>query len=329
MKIYGDYSFVLDRLNVMHESRIQVVKNGTKIVEFADKFIEEQKAVSQDQVAISREGMDYIRDQLSDLGSGTKFETEDGRTLTQITNANMSLMDGLCKTYISLHLDSVDEEGISTNIHRDLFSKYWQEMNSKDKEDWGSHTESLADSYASMYKKIVEGYADGTREVWIQDNSTGDDFSGIELEIDGQAVRYRKLTKEEELEYLDKTFDKLVKDEADQFAKEDLARKRAEAEAEEYEATKNEPDFWDSLADLVDNLVNETKNYLDRVMAELKKLLSQDEPEIDIEGRMEAEAYNYRMETAERGQRQAQYANYRRISQMTSDVQTLLGNIRA
>ena len=64
-------------------------------------------------------------------------------------------------------------------------------------------------------------------------------------------------------------------------------------------------------------------------MAELKKLLSQDEPEIDIEGRMEAEAYNYRMETAERGQRQAQYANYRRISQMTSDVQTLLGNIRA
>ena len=92
---------------------------------------------------------------------------------------------------------------------------------------------------------------------------------------------------------------------------------------------KNEPDFWDSVADLVDNLVNETKNYLDRVMAELKKLLSQDEPEIDIEGRMEAEAYNYRMETAERGQRQAQYANYRRISQMTSDVQTLLGNIRA
>lgn len=329
MKIYGDYSFVLDRLNVMYESRIQIAQNGTKIVEFADKFIEEQKAASKDQAVISREGMDYIRDQLSDLSSGTQFETEDGRNLTQITNANMSLMDGLCKTYITLRLDSVDEEGISTNIHRDLFSQYWQEMNSKDRKDWNSHTESLVNSYASMYKKIAEGYANGTREVWVQDSNTGDDFSGVELEIDGQTVRYRKLTREEELEYLDKTFDKLVKSQADQFAKEELARKRAEAEAEEYEASKNEPDFWDSLAKLALDLVNETKTYLDRVKAELEELLGQDEPEIDIQGRMEIEAYNHRMETVARGKQQSQYANYKRISQMTSDMQTLLGTIRA
>lgn len=329
MKIYGDYSFVLDRLNVMYESRIQIAQNGTKIVEFADKFIEEQRAASQDQVAISKEGMDYIRDQLSDLRAGTKFETEDGRTLTQITNGNMSLMDGLCKTYITLHLDSVDEDGISTNIHMELFSKYYQEMNDKDREDWSSHTESLADSYASMYKKIVEGYADGTREVWVQDNSTGDDFSGVELEIDGQAVRYRKLTQEEELEYLDKTFDKLVKNQAEQFAKEELDRKRAEAKAEEDEELKKEPNFYEALAKLAENLVEETKSYVEQVMAKLRELLSQDEPEIDIDGRMEAEAYNHRMETIARGQRQAQYANYRKISQMASDVQTLLGNIRA
>lgn len=329
MKIYGDYSFVLDRLNVMYESRIQIAQNGTKIVEFADKFIEEQRAVSQDQVAISKEGMDYIREQLSDFGAGTKFETEDGRNLTQITNGNMSLMDGLCKTYITLHLDSVDENGISSNIHMNLFSQYYQEMNSKDREDWSSHTESLANSYASMYKKIVEGYADGTREVWVQDNSTGDDFSGVELEIDGQAVRYRKLTQEEELEYLDKTFDNLVKNQAEQFAKEELERKRAEAEAEKYDELKEEPNFYEALANLAEKLKNETMNYLEQVMAKLRELLSQDEPEIDIEGRMEAEAYNHRMETIARGQRQAQYANYRKISQMASDVQTLLGNIRA
>lgn len=121
-----------------------MAQNGTKIVEFADKFIEEQKAVSQDQVAISKEGMDYIREQLSDFGAGVKFEIEDGRTLTQISNADMTLMDRLCKTYITLHLDSVDENGISTNIHMNLFSQYYQEMNSKDREDWSSHMESLA-----------------------------------------------------------------------------------------------------------------------------------------------------------------------------------------
>lgn len=202
-------------------------------------------------------------------------------------------------------------------------------MNSKDREYWSSHTESLVNSYASMYKKIIEGYADGTREVWVQDNSTGDDFSGVELEIDGQAVRYRKLTKEEELEYLDKTFDKLVKNQAEQFAKEELARNRAEAEAEEYEASEKESNFWDALVKLTDELENETKNYMEREMSELKELLSQGEPEIDIEGRMEVEAYNHRMETIARGQRQAQYANYRKISQMVSDMQTLLGNIRA
>ena len=126
MKIYGDYSFVLDRLNVMYESRIQIAQNGTKIVEFVDQFIEEQKAVSEDKVTISREGMEYLREQLSDLGAGVNVGTEGSDPPTQIMNKDMTLMDGLCKTYITLCLDSVDETGVSTNIHRDLFSQYWQ-----------------------------------------------------------------------------------------------------------------------------------------------------------------------------------------------------------
>ena len=63
MKIYGDYSFVLDKLNVMNHSNIKFAQNGLKIVEFADKFIEEQKLISQDKAVISNEGMLYIRNQ--------------------------------------------------------------------------------------------------------------------------------------------------------------------------------------------------------------------------------------------------------------------------
>ncbi|MCI9271664.1 MAG: hypothetical protein HFH11_11070 [Dorea sp.] len=325
MKIYGDYSFVLDRLNVMYESRIQIAQNGTKIVEFADQFIEEQKAVSEDKVTISREGMEYLREQLSDLGAGVNVGTEGSTSTTQITNKDMSLMDGLCKTYITLRLDSVDETGVSTNIHRDLFSQYWQEMNKKDREDWSDHTQSLTDSYASMYKKIVKGYADGTREVWVEDNSTGEDFSGIELEIDGQAVRYRKLTKEEELAYLDKTFDELVKNQADQFAKEEAARNHKDTEKE----TDSSDEALAAFEKIVNGLVNEVKTLLERVMKELEDLLNFDGPEIDFEGRMEIEAHNHRIETAARGKQQSQYANYRKISQMASGMQALLGNIRA
>lgn len=328
MKLYGDYSFLIDRLNVMYDSRVQVVKNDTKIVEFADKFIEEQKAVSQDQAAISREGMDYIREQLSDLGSGSAFETKDGRTLTQIAGPNMSLMDGLCKTYITLRLDSVNEDGISRNLYRDMDYQYRQELSGMNEEDWSSHAESLVNAYASAYKKIVEGYESGNGEVWVQDDSTGEDFSGVELEIDGQPVRYRRLTREEQLENLDKTFEKLVTEKAEKFAREAEARKLAETKSKEEEESGSDKALR-AFEQIVNSLVDEVRTLLERVKQELADLLKSDEPEIDFEGRMEIEAYNHRMETVARGKQQSQYANYRKISQMASDMRTLLGNLKA
>lgn len=60
---------MIEKLNVIYDSRVQIVPNNTKIVKFADKFIEEQRGASQDKATISKEGMDYIRDQLSDLSS--------------------------------------------------------------------------------------------------------------------------------------------------------------------------------------------------------------------------------------------------------------------
>ena len=327
MKIYGDYSFVLDKLNVMNHSNIKFAQNGLKILEFADKFIEEQKLISQDKAVISNEGMLYIRNQLSNMESGVQFETADGINLSLIANKDMSLMDGLCDNYISQHLDSVDEDGISGNLYRDLENKYRYEMMDRDKEDWGSHADSLVNAYEARYKWIVQGYKNGTREVWVQDYSTGEDFSGVELEVDGQPVRYRKLTREEELEMLDKTFDKLVKDKAEKFAMDEEARKLKGEEKDEKDTDWDK--MWRDFERVVNSLVNEARTLLDRVKQELEELLKQEEPEIDFEERMEIEAHNHRLETVARGKQQSQYANYKKISKMASDMQTLLKNVRA
>lgn len=328
MKIYGDYSFLIEKLNVIYDSRVQIVQNNTKIVEFADSFIEGQKAASQDQAVISKEGMDYIREQLSDLSSGMSPEIEDGKTLTQLTGPNMSLMDGLCKTYITLRLDSIDKDGISRNLHMEMEFQYRQELDGRNKEDWDSHAESLVNAYASAYKKIIEGYAGGNGEVWVEDTSTGEEFSGVELEIDGQPVRYRRLTKEECLKNLDQTFDKLVREKAEEFAKEAKAKELADAKAEEKKESDSEKALR-AFEKMINGLVDEVRALLDRVMQKLNALLGAEEKDIDFEGRMEIEAHNHRMETVTRGKQQSQYANYRKISQMASDMQTLLGNVRA
>ena len=68
MKIYGDYTFILDKLNIWNNSQVKMFQSGTKIVEFADKFLEEQRAASPDRISISAEGLDYMRQTLSGLG---------------------------------------------------------------------------------------------------------------------------------------------------------------------------------------------------------------------------------------------------------------------
>ena len=65
-------------------------------------------------------------------------------------------------------------------------------------------------AYDKLYDEIVQGYNDGTREVWVQDYSTGEDFDGLEFQIGDATVRYRKLTKEEELANLSDAYDRLA-----------------------------------------------------------------------------------------------------------------------
>lgn len=301
MKIYGDYTFLLDRLNVRNHSQVKVIEDGTKIVQFADKFLEEQRAASKDEVSISLEGMEYLRDSLSDFGSaGSSAQHTEGYGQPFAAGRGLSLMDGLCRTYILQRLDSEDMNGVSSRLYNGLAVRYDEEMSDRDEGKPVDYAESLAKSYNTMCKNIAEGYENGTREVWTIDKSTGGDFSGVEFEIDGSAVRYRRLSKDEELQKLNKAFERLTQD---------IAKKIGEPEAAES-----------------GGLQKEIKRYLNLIAKEgaMKK-----EEASDMSSQLTVEIHNHGIQTASGGRPQAQYENYRRISRMTEDVQSLLGNIRA
>ena len=189
MKIYGDYTFILDKLNIWNNSQVKMFQNGTKIVEFADKFLEEQRAASPERISISAEGLDYMRQKLSGLGSGgSDIHLTEGESLSKFGDAGMSLIDGVCRGYILKRLDFKGTNGVSSRLYTDMEKRYQEELAGKSEKNVTTHAESLVDAYAAMYRNIVEEYENGTREVWTLDNSMGDDFSGVEFEINGQAV---------------------------------------------------------------------------------------------------------------------------------------------
>ena len=328
MKIYGDYTFLLDKLNVRNHSQVQVFQNGTKIVEFADQFIESQKAVSKDKVSISKEGMDFLRDHLPDdtvmeegalPKNGTKLVMGDG----------LSLMDGLCRSYILKRLDNIGVNGASSNLYNEMSARYEEEMGLRDGREVRDHAESLARTHLAMQEKIREGYANGTREVWVLDQSTGEDFNGVEFEIEGRAVRYRKLTMEEELDSMEKAFGLLKEDVAVQLAKENAQKTYCFEEGadkkEDKEAWSAEDAFW-KTAKVTDEMLDE----LERLIAEIEELLKgeAEKPE-DIGARLTQELAAHGAQIVADGQRQAQCANYRKMSKLTMDAQSLLGYIKA
>ncbi len=329
MKIYGDCSLFTDRMGIRNPSQMKVLQGNMKIAEFADKFIEQHKAAGKDQMTVSKEGMDYIREQLLIMETRTDSVKEEYKDPAYITQGGITSTDKLFADIIKMNSDTVNEYGVSSRLYLDINSEYLREMEGRDSRDWDSHMEALAKAYASVRKKITEGYENGTRTVWIQDDSTGEDFSGVELEIDGQTVRYRKLTKEEEIGLLDKAIDKFTEKVAEWYVKEEESIRKEEAEKEAYKAGKGEDIDWTGFVMLVNGLVNEARNLLDRVRQEIERIEKMSQKEIDFEGRMEAEAYNHREETIVRGRQQTKINNYRKMSQMASDVMTLWGNIKA
>lgn len=327
MKMYGDYTFLLDKLNVRNHSQVQVFQNGTKVVEFADQFIESQKASAKDKVSISREGMDFLRDNLSDMsGSDGSVLPKEGTKL--VMGDGLSLMDGLCRSYILKRLDNIGVNGASSNLYNEMAARYEEEMGLREGREMSDHAESLARTHLAMQDKIREGYANGTREVWVLDQSTGEDFSGVEFEIDGHAVRYRKLTMEEELDSMEKAFGLLKQDVAVQIAKENAQKTycfEEGAKKQDAEAWSAEDAFW-KTAKVTEGLIDELEMLINEIEELLKK--EAEKPE-DIGARLTQEMQAHGAQIVANGQRQAQCANYRKMSKMAMDAQSLLGYIKA
>lgn len=239
-----------------------------------------------------------------------------------MAGGNLSLLDGLCRTYILQRMDNEDANGVSSRLYNGLMTRYEEEMRKRDSSGVADHAESLARAWADMKNTIEEAYENGTREVWTMEKNVDEDFSGVEFEIDGNAVRYRKLSMEEELGKLEQAFDVLTED----IAAELVEKKNAEYAASGEEMTDGEKEFW-TLADFTDGLVREIDHFL-KLIAQEEAAKKKEEP-LDPGARLAEERRNYGAETAARGRRQAQYANYKKMSRMAADIQTLLGNVRA
>ncbi len=332
MRIYGDYTFLLDKLNVWNNSQVRVSKNGTKIVEFAERFMEQQRAASKDKVSISKEGLDYIVDQLPDLGSSEgKSQKPEDKVLAKTSGDGLSLMDGLCRTYILQRLDTTSESGVSGRLYNEMAGRYKENLQAQGDQSLSSHAQSLAMAHLAIREKIEEGYASGTREVWIMDTSTGDDFSGVEFDIDGQPVRYRKMTMEEELEAVEKTFGELVQNVSRHMASELIKREQVTVEETgTYNGTEvineYEKGFWD-LDKKASDLLDELKKLIKEI--EEEEARKKKAKEMTLGDRLAAEQSAYGVEIAARGKQQSQYANYRKMSQMEAEARTLLGYIKA
>ena len=203
MKVYGNYNNIFSELNQKCNGHLQKPGNNKnsnimgklqEITLFANK-------VSKDKVYISQEGLEQIKN---------LHKEENAQNYIPMPQEEQEVYD-----YIQSHLNvntlmTCDSTEI---ISKDLWKMY-KDLQSKEEDflDINNHVGNLMEAYTYMYNKIVHGYSDGTREVWIKDNSTGDDFNGIEFISNGRMERYRKLTMEEELATLDQAFEKYAQD---------------------------------------------------------------------------------------------------------------------
>ncbi|HCT92542.1 MAG TPA: hypothetical protein DF613_14365 [Lachnospiraceae bacterium] len=186
MRIYGDqtaynqYSFLLNPAGSLSK------QEPTKLRELADRLVDK------DQFRLSAGGVSAIRDMLN------KMEKDDHVSVNSLPTA-----DQLMLSHINDHLG----EDMYAKMEK-LYDQKQSEM--KDQLDMDGHASSMGYAYDKMYDEIVQGYKDGTREVWVQDYSTDENFDGLEFQIGDATVRYRKLTEEEELDNLSNAFDKLA-----------------------------------------------------------------------------------------------------------------------
>ncbi len=189
MRIYGDQTAYTQYSSLLNPASSLSQKEPTKLMELADRLLDRNR---QDQFSLSAEGVSAIRDML------TKMQENGDASVSSLPTA-----DQLMLSHINDHLGE--------DLYAKMENLYAQKQAEReDQLDISGHADSIGYAYDKMYDEIVQGHKDGTREVWVRDYSTSEEFEGLEFQIGDTTVRYRKLTKEEELANLSDAFDKLA-----------------------------------------------------------------------------------------------------------------------
>lgn len=294
MRIYGDptaysrYSFLINPANSLSQ------KEPSKLTELADRLLDRN---SQDRFSLSAEGVSAIRDMLAKM-------QENG----DVSVSSLPTADQLMLSHINDHL----EEDLYAKMEKLYGQKQAETANQLDID---SHVQSMGYAYDKMYDEIAQGYKDGTREVWVQDYSTGDDFDGLEFQIGDATVRYRKLTKEEELANLSDAYDRLA---------DTVAHKVTDLYLEATYGENKAMDEFNTLKEAVSQRVDEIKDKLDeikrRINEEKAKKEAEEAGKIKDPGERIAEgAAAHMQDTIARGQLVKNTGRYTQMNQMLND----------
>lgn len=286
--VYGRYSALLNPANSL------LKQEPSKLMELADRLLTHNR---QDQFNLSAEGVGAIRDMLA------KMQENGEASVNSLPTAEQLML-----SHINDHLG----EDMYTRLE-EIYKQRQSEM--EDQLDIDGHVKSMGYAYDKLYDEIAQGYRDGTREVWVRDYSTGEDFEGLEFQIGDDTVRYRKLTKEEELAGLSEAFDKLA---------DTVAHKVTDLYIQEVYGEKDVMDEFNELKEAASLRVDEIKDKLDA----LKKMINDEKAKKEAEeaakikdpGERVAEgAAAHLQNTIARGQLVKNTGRYTQMNQMLTD----------
>ncbi len=179
-----------------------------RIAEIEDRTVKLEAESGKIKYQISTEGQDYFQYQVENGTEGTFSDKNLDMKKIQQDSIYYKIMENsddgfnnptiemqLCGMY-NVYLNKAYEQGMKPgeNVYDNIVN---------------IHKDSLINAYQDVYNDIVNGYANGTREVWTQNFEEGADY--IEFELEGKNYRFHKLTMEEELARLDSAYEKMAR----------------------------------------------------------------------------------------------------------------------
>ena len=185
-----------------------IVQNNKTVKEAIPKLLDHPVSVS-----ISKEGLASYRNSVQENGQSLSYDEVIGqrKMLEEAKDSNINL-DINYSTMLAKEANRLNDEDKKAMTGGGAIS-------------WQAKAENYAEAYANLYDEIMQGYANGTRKVNVEDKDS--------------ELGYRTMTMEEELGALDKAYEANVKFFEEAAEQEQKARKIIEETAEKIaEATK-------------------------------------------------------------------------------------------